>query len=383
MKTQMTEKILTRDFVLVFSAQFAFASVFHILIPTLPIYLSRSGSTEAEIGVLIGIFFFSSLVLRPFIGRALIKIPEKNFMVAGAFLFALTSVAYLFASPFWPLLIVRVIQGIGFAFFQTASITLIVNISSETHRGRSLSYFYLAINLSGALAPPLGMLLINHFSFTLLFLICLGISLCSLFISNKLGRRQIAPGQDSTIENSFLLSRKALPPSVISSFALFIWGALTAFFPLYAVDRDVANPGLFFTTMAVMLILGRGLGGRILDLYNKDRIILPCLFAYIISMVILAFSKTLPMFILVAVIWGIGHAFLIPSLVVYALERAGSSPGPAMGTFTGISDLGVSLGPVIMGIIIHSAGYPVMFLCLALTGVINLSYFYFFVRRKE
>jgi predicted MFS family arabinose efflux permease len=262
-------------------------------------------------------------------------------------------------------------------------ITLIVNMSSEARRGRSLSYFYLAINLSGALAPPLGMLLINHFSFTLLFLICLGMSLCSLFISNKLGRRQIAPLQDSTLEDSFLLSRKALPPSIISSFALFIWGALTAFFPLYAVDQDVANPGLFFTTMAVMLILGRGLGGRILDLYNKERIILPCLFSYIISMVILAFSKTLPMFILVAVIWGIGHAFLMPSLVVYALERVRSSPGPAMGTFTAISDLGVSLGPVIMGIIIHEANYPIMFLCLALTGVINLIYFYFFVRKKE
>jgi predicted MFS family arabinose efflux permease len=383
MKTQMTQKILTRDFVLAFFAQFAFTSVFHILIPTLPIYLSRSGSTEAEIGVLIGIFFFSSLVLRPFIGRALLKTHEKTFMIAGALLFALTSVAYLFAPPFWPLLIVRIFQGIGFAFFQTASLTLIVNISSEAYRGRSLSYFYLAINLSGALGPSLGMFLINHFSFTALFWTCLSLSLGSLFITHKLIRRQIAPLQDSTIEDSFLLSRKALPPSIISSFALFIWGALTAFFPLYAVEQGVANPGLFFTTMAVMLILGRALGGRILDLYNKERIILPCLFTYIISMVILAFSKTLPMFILVAVIWGIGHAFLMPSLVVYALERVGSSPGPAMGTFTAISDLGVSLGPVIMGIIIHGAGYPIMFLCLALTGVINLSYFYFFVRKKE
>jgi len=50
-----------------------------------------------------------------------------------------------------------------------------------------------------------------------------------------------------------------------------------------------------------------------------------------------------------------------------------------MGTFTAITDLGVSLGPVIMGLVIHTAGYPIMFLCLALTGVINLSYFYFFV----
>src|SRR4030042_2964690 len=105
MKTQMTQKILTRDFVLAFLAQFAFAIVFHILIPTLPIYLSRVGSTEAEIGVLIGIFFFSSLVLRPFVGRALLKYHEKNFMIAGALLYALTSIAYLLAPPFWPFLI--------------------------------------------------------------------------------------------------------------------------------------------------------------------------------------------------------------------------------------------------------------------------------------
>jgi MFS family permease len=188
---------------------------------------------------------------------------------------------------------------------------------------------------------------------------------------------------DSTTEDSFLLSRKAVSPSIISSLSLFIWGALTAFFPLYAVDQGVTNPGLFFTTMAIMLILGRALGGKLLDLYSREKIILPCLTTYIISMVILSFSKTLPMFILVAVIWGIGHAFLIPSLVVYTLERVGSSPGPAMGTFTAITDLGVSLGPVIMGIIIHTAGYPMMFLCLALTGVINLSYFYFFVRKKK
>jgi hypothetical protein len=75
---KMTQKILTRDFVLAFFAQFAFLSVFYLLIPTLPIFLSRSGSTETEIGVLIGIFFFSSLVLRPFVARGLLKIHENN-----------------------------------------------------------------------------------------------------------------------------------------------------------------------------------------------------------------------------------------------------------------------------------------------------------------
>jgi MFS family permease len=180
----------------------------------------------------------------------------------------------------------------------------------------------------------------------------------------------------------FFLSRKALSPSIISSFSLFIWGALTAFFPLYAINHGVANPGLFFTTIAMTLMFGRALGGKILDLYSKERIILPCLIIYIISMVILAFSKTQPMFILVAVIWGMGQAFLMPTLMAYTLDRVGSSPGPAMGTFTAIADVGFTLGPVIMGIILHMTSYPIMFLCLALTGLINLNYFYFFMRKK-
>src|SRR4030067_884949 len=121
-------KIITRDFVFAFVAQFAFSLSFFTLIPTLPIYLSRLKSTETEIGILIGIFSVASLVFRPFVGRALLKTPERNFMLAGAILFTFTSLAYLFAYPFWPFFLVRIFQGIGLAFFFTASSTLIANI---------------------------------------------------------------------------------------------------------------------------------------------------------------------------------------------------------------------------------------------------------------
>ena len=100
MTIQTIRKILTRDFILGFFAQFIFAIAFNALIPTLPIYLSKLESKDTEIGVLIGLFSISSLILRPFVGRGLLKIPERNFMIAGALLFGLTSVAYLFAPPF-------------------------------------------------------------------------------------------------------------------------------------------------------------------------------------------------------------------------------------------------------------------------------------------
>ena len=186
MTTQTMRKILTREFLLGVFAQFAFISVFYILLPTLPIYLLRSGSEEAEIGVLIGVFFVSSLALRPFVGKALLRIPEKDFMIAGAVIFVVTSFTYLLAPPFWPFFLVRIVQGIGLAFFHTASFTLIANISPEAHLGQSLSYFFLAPNISLALLPSLGMFVINRFSFTFLFLACLSLSLCALLITIKL-----------------------------------------------------------------------------------------------------------------------------------------------------------------------------------------------------
>jgi len=381
MTTQTIRKILTRDFILGSSAQFTFIMVFYILVPTLPIYLSRSGANETEIGVLIGIFFVSALVFRPYVGKALQRIPEKTFMIAGALLFALTSFAYLLTPPFWPFLVVRGFQGIALALFHTASFTLIANISPKAHWGQSFSYFLLASNLSLAVAPPVGMFIVNHFSFSVLFLVCSGASLCCLGITCKLGKSQVAPLDHSPNGKSFFLDSKAVPPSVISFFNMIIWGALTAFFPLYAVNHGVADPGLFFTAIAIMLFLCRGFGGKILDLYSKEKVIPPLIATYVASMTILAFSSNLPMFILVAVIFGIGNALLTPLVMAYALDRGGASPGPIVGTYTAISDLGLGLGPVIMGIVVRFSGYSIMFLCLALTGVMNLVYFYFFVRK--
>ncbi len=376
------KKILSRDFLLTFSAQLTFSSSLFILIPTLPIYLARLGAKEAEIGILIGTSSVSSLILRPLVGRALLKIPERNFMAGGALLFILCSIAYIFLLPFWPFLMIRILHGFGFALFYTASTTFIANISPEAHRGQSLSYFFLAFNFAFALAPSFGMFLINRFPFHFLFLVCTAFSLCALVLSLRLKTRVTKSPETPDMEDRSFLSRKALPPAILAFFTHIIWGALTAFFPLYALKHGMSNPGLFFAAFAVMLILGRTFGGRILDLYSRERVIMPCLLTYILATLLLAFSTTTPMFILVAVIWGAGNAFAFPAFVALAIDLAGSSRGPALGTFTALSDLGVGLGAVIMGVILRLTDFQAMFLCLTFTGIINFAYFYFFVMRK-
>ena len=378
-----TEKIVNRDFILSFFAQLVFSLVFCILIPAIPIYLLRFGAKEGEIGFLIGVFSVSSLILRPFVGKALSTIPERNFMVAGCLLYVLSCLAYLIAPPFWPLLIVRTVHGIGLAFFATASFTLLASMLPEAHRGRLISYYYLSFNLAFALGPYLGMLLINQFNFSVLFLVCAGLSLCSFYLTLKLGKSEsIALEQKSPKAQPFL-SRGALPPAAMAFMLNFIWGSIAAFFPLYALKHGVSNPGIFFFFLAATLMLGRVLGGKILDVYDRKKVVTFCLSIIIIALTILPFANSLGMFIPIAVMLGMGWAFLYPFLTIHVIENAGLERGPAIGTFTALADLGSGLGPMLMGFVLEKFNYPVMFGCLILTGALNFFYFFWAIAEKN
>src|SRR5512139_349891 len=208
MEQPNAHRIFTRDFVNAFLAQFTFSSGFYALIPTLPIFLLSLGRTESEIGVLIGASSISSLLLRPLVGRALLRYPERTLALAGTLLFTVSTAAYLAARPFWPLLFVRILQGASLAIFFTAVTMLVANTTPEGYRGRSLSYFFLAFNVAFAIAPSSGMILMNAFGFTFLFLVCTLLAIVSLFFAMRLERREVPLPDAAAKEDGFFFSRK-------------------------------------------------------------------------------------------------------------------------------------------------------------------------------
>jgi MFS family permease len=199
----------------------------------------------------------------------------------------------------------------------------------------------------------------------------------------KLGKREsIASDQKSRTPQS-LLNRGALPPAFIAFMLNFIWGSIAAFFPLYALKHGVSNPGIFFIFLAATLMLGRVFGGKILDVYDRKKVITFCLSIIIIALIILPLANSLGMFILIAVMLGTGWAFLYPFLTIHVIENAGLERGPAMGTFTALADLGAGLGPMLMGMVLEKFSYPVMFGCLIFTGVLNFFYFYWAIPKEK
>jgi MFS family permease len=381
---QTATGIVTRDFMFAFFGLLAFMVNQHALYPALPIYLKTLGSNTREIGVLVGILGVSALFSRLIAGGALRKYSERNVMMFGAIVSILTFLAFIVLRPFWPLFAVRFFQGIAFACIDTAALAFVVRVTPVAHRGQAIGYFTLAPILSTAIVPLGAMFLINQYSFNTLFLTCVGLSICSFFFAWKLeGQETITSSTVLSPRDTLLLNRRVIVPSVMSFLKSFVYGGVVAFFPLYAIQCGVRNPGYFFSAMAVMLIVCRILGRKVVDTYNKERIILTLILTGTVAMVVLSFSRTLPLFILVGMIWGVGSAFFFPAAMAYALEYAGSSDGTTVGTFRAISDLGSALGPVFAGVILPLTGYRIMFLSLALICLLNLCYFQFYVRKKS
>jgi predicted MFS family arabinose efflux permease len=377
-------RILNRDFILGFCALFSFLVACYALVPTLPIYLAALGSDETTIGLLVGVYSASALIFRFLVGGVLPRYTERTVMMFGALLFAVTFPASIIFHPFWPFFVVRFFQGIAYAALDTAVVAFIVNVIPPLHRVQGIAYFFMAPTLALALAPSFGMLLLIRHGITFLFMACLVLSLAAFFFSYELKQKRIsAPDKGANPGNTLFFDAKIVVPTISAFLQSFVMGSLFTFLPLYAVRCGVSNPGHFFSAIAIVVIAGRVLGGRIVNMWKKEKVILSCVFTSGVSVTVLSFSTTLPMFIVVGLLWGVGYAFIFPAFMAYAFDYSGSSGGAAVGTFMAITDLGLALGPVLLGMVIPVAGYPEMFLCLALVCVVNVTYFQFYVRKKR
>jgi len=374
-------RILSRDFLVIFVSHFLFSVVFGSLLPAFPLFLARAGYGDARIGILTGVFAVAAVALRPLAGAALNRFSAKRVIVAGALLYGLSFPALLSGTAFWLLLAARLAQGAAFALVTTASTAAVVDISPAALRGRSLGDVLLSVNIATAVGPALGIFFINIFSFGPFFvglaLLCLSSAAAILAL-----RTHGAPAARFPLRLNDFFSRAAVPSGLACFGVQLIWGTVSTFFPLSAVEKGVANPGLFFTAMSVTMVLCRTLGARVLDLVSGRAIIMTFLALQAADLLLLSVVSTQAMFVLVGVIFGLCYAYLIPSFMAHATRDSEASSGAAVGTFLGLGDAGLALGPAVMGAVASGAGYPVTFLCAALIACADLAYSKIFIRER-
>lgn len=87
---EQKEKIWTRNFVLICLANFFIFLGFQMTLPTLPLFVEQLGGNDQLIGLVVGVFTFSALVVRPFAGHALETRGRRFVFLFGLFIFVIS-----------------------------------------------------------------------------------------------------------------------------------------------------------------------------------------------------------------------------------------------------------------------------------------------------
>src|SRR5690625_4952319 len=159
------QKIFTKDFVIIWFANFFIFLGFQMTLPTIPIFVNELGGSDQLIGIIVGIFTFSALLFRPYAGHALETKGRGIVYLFGLSLFIISVGSFGFITGMSILILMRIIQGIGWGFSTTASGTIATDLIPPKRRGEGMGYFGLSGNLALAIGPALGLTLADIISF--------------------------------------------------------------------------------------------------------------------------------------------------------------------------------------------------------------------------
>ncbi len=253
----------------------------------LPIYLYQHGSSdpfwnflpgsELQKGVLLLVLFYlvhriTVLLTGVEIGKLITRIGYRQSMLMGFILFAIfLSLLYIEANPGWSLLVAAFINGLETNLFWNSYNTLISKFTLKRHMGQDLGLINFFLQLSQAIAPALGGLLVVSFGFQSLFLVGLvGVMICLIFVLQL----QLKKERDTISWKEFLswIQEKSFLRLAISQAGRYFNDATLVFWPLYiflilgAVDRV----GFLYTfSLFLAMIVSFGVGFYIDNHHNK------------------------------------------------------------------------------------------------------------------
>ncbi|WP_102349525.1 MFS transporter [Bacillus sp. Marseille-P3661] len=383
------EKLWTRDFIMLACSNFFLFFGFQVLIATLPVYVTQFGGNNTEIGLVIGIFTISALLVRPFSGAALDIVGRKLFLLVGLIICLLAIGTYIFATTVLFILLVRILHGFGWGISTTTYGTVISDIIPASRRGEGMGYYGISSTFSMAIGPVAGIWIINHWGFHTLFIIALISTIASLVLSQLLNikNEKAVPGAKNQIKDftSHLYEKRAIFPSLLVFFVTFTYGGIAGFITLFGTEVGIENVGWFFSINALFLLFVRPISGRIYDKKGHKWILIPGAIFGIISLIILSNTTTLVGLVLSAMFFGICFGAIQPSLQAWLIQRVEpKNRGAANATFFSAFDLGIGGGSLILGAIAGMTSYATMYKLSSLLFVVFLIvYGFYLLKNKE
>ena len=380
----MKEELWNKNFINTCAANFLMASSFHLLMPTIPIYLTQDlHISESKIGIVMFTYSLAMLMVRPFSGYIVDVFDRKKVFLLALSLFVLSFLGYIWATTVVLLMVVRFIHGLFWGMSTVSSNTVAIDIIPPPRRAEGIGYFGMNMNLAMAIAPFFAMHIFEAWGFPPLIICSIAMGIIAIisvtFIKTPIKEKSANRPQLSA--DRFILV-KGLPIFFNQLLVTTGWGMLLAFAVLYGKEIQISNAGIFFLFVAAGLILSRIISGRFVDKGHIHTVSVVALSIISVSFFIFAQWHSIAAYCTSAFLIGIGFGTMLPAFQTAFINMASNDRrGTANSTYLTGFDLGVGLGMLIGGYI--AASHPISYLYLVASGLAFCSvFFYIFISRK-
>lgn len=391
------DRLITRPFVVVTLAAFAFFMYIGTLLPLIPLYIEGPlGGGEFGVGLNAAVFAVAAVAARPVLGRMADRYGRRAIMIAGGLIAAAGGFGISQVDTLAALLGFRVLTGLGEAAMFVGAATLIADLSPRDRRAEGASYFSVAVFTGLGVGPVFGEWFLNDVEFERTFIAAACFALVAAAIAVLAPARVVpperadgAPDQPEPADVVRVGWRRYVHPAAVlpgTVLALGV-GGLTSFFlfvPDYSRSVGLSSSGGLFLVYAIVSLMIRIFGATIPERIGPRRAVTAALSCFIIGLVVVGSWEAVPALWIGAVFVGLGAAFNYPSLNALTVNRVSDADrASAISSFTMFFEIGSAFSGLLVGTLAQLTGERVAFYGGAVMCTVGLWVLRFHVVPRE
>lgn len=381
---------LPREIWILVAAALVIALGYGIVAPVLPQYARSFDVGVMAASAIVSVFALMRLLFAPVGGGLVTRFGERRTYITGLLIVAVSTGLCALAQTYWQLLLFRGVGGVGSVMFTVSAMGLLVKLAPPELRGRTSSLYGTAFLLGNILGPVIGSLFAG-FGYQVPFVVYAAALLAATaVVAFFLPETDSATGVRDGRPHMTLAEAAAHPAYralLVTGFAhgWSNFGVRVSLLPLMAAAvPSIGAPfaGVGLTVFALGNAVAQQATGRVVDDRGRRPVLLTGLLVAGVANLAFGWSTTVPVFLGLSALAGIGAAMIAPASQavladVIGRERTG---GQALSTYSMASDSGSIAGSLAAGAVADAFGFGWAF---ALTGMVLLVSILPWLRVKE
>ncbi|EUJ43182.1 MFS transporter [Listeria riparia] len=382
----MKEKLFNQGFVLITLINFVVYLVYYLLMVIIAVIAQEELNASLGVaGFASGIYILGTLLARLYMGKKLELFGRKRVLRYGILFFLITTIAYMYMPSISVMFLIRFLNGFAYGTTSTATNAIVTSYIPKSRSGEGINYYGLSTSLAAAIGPFIGMILLSTTSFyTIIIFSTILVSLTTILCFYLPVKNIVLTPEHRKALKTWTLSSfvefKVLPIAFVAFLMGTSYSTVLTFLASYAREINLISAGtFFFVVYALVITFTRPMSGKIFDTKGEKFVMYPSYLFLAVGLFVLSTASTSFILLLSGALIGLGYGTFMSNGQAVSLKSCEPHRiGIALSTYFIGLDLGLGIGPYIMGEIHHVLSFQGLYI---LAGIIALAcifvYMYF------